>query len=73
MPHEPSQISREYQTSRDEMTIPPPRESSGTLEVGILGQQATSDVVQSLRADDAAVDFFQGPRSDTTIVFRYLS
>ena len=73
VPHEPSQISRNYRASRDEiMTIPPPRESSGTLEVGILGQQATSEVVESLHADTASVNLFPGPRSDTTIVFRYL-
>jgi len=34
---------------------------------------ATPEVIQQLRNDGASVQTFGGPRSDTTIVFRYLT
>jgi hypothetical protein len=48
----------------------PPSSRAGILEIGILGQQATASVRQTLESQGAQV--YQGPRSDTTIVLRYV-
>lgn len=68
VPADPAGLTRPYSGSGQTMTIAP----RGTLEIGVLGQHATADVMQQLRSDGAAVQTFGGPRSDTTIVFRYL-
>lgn len=75
VPTDPTQLARPYRSSpsRASMSIPAPTARAGVLEVGILGQQATPAVVQALRADGATVQCFEGPRSDTTVVFRHLS
>jgi hypothetical protein len=48
----------------------PPSSRAGILEIGILGQQATASVRQTLESQGAQV--YRGPRSDTTIVLRYV-
>src|SRR5439155_23526822 len=73
VPMDPSEIVRAYNPASDQtMTISAPRTRDGMLEVGVLGQQATATVVEQLKSDGALLGMFQGPRSDTTIVFRYL-
>ena len=50
----------------------PPSSRAGILEIGILGQQATASVRQTLESQGTQVGLYQGPRSDTTIVLRYV-
>ena len=73
VPTDPSELVRPYHSaSKKVMTTPPPIDRDGMLEVGVLGQLATPAVIQQLEADGASLGLFRGPRSDTTIVFRYL-
>jgi hypothetical protein len=72
VPVEPTELVRPYTAaSATTMTLPAPTEREGMLEVGVMGQLATPAIVAQLSADGATVGLFQGPRSDTTIVFRY--
>jgi len=74
VPVDQSGLRRPYHTSSAQsMTIPAPTSRDGRLEIGILGQQATREILESLGSQGARVALFQGPRSDTTIVFRHLS
>jgi len=69
VPPDPTGFTRPYGGSGQTMTIEP----RGTLEISVLGRRATPEVIQQLRNDGASVQTFGGPRSDTTIVFRYLT
>jgi len=72
VPIDPSELARPYKPSLAQtLTLPPPTDREGILEVGILGRKVTPPMKESLEADGAILGFFQGPRSDTTIVFRY--
>lgn len=73
VPLDPHELVRDYlKQSANSMTIPPPAGRDGVLEVAVMGRLATLEIVQSLASQGAAVATFQGPRSDTTVVFRYL-
>jgi hypothetical protein len=72
VPVDPHGLVRKYHPStRPSMTITAPRQRDGILAVGIAGREMTDQVLSDLSAEGAYVAFFQGPRSDTTIVFRY--
>ncbi|MGA2384447.1 MAG: hypothetical protein ABSD56_02165 [Bryobacteraceae bacterium] len=72
VPMDPSQLVREFRSSSgNTLLISPPTEREGQVEVGILGQRATPEIMQSLAGPGSAA-FFQGPRSDTTIVLRHI-
>jgi len=72
VPVDPSGLVRKYHPStRPSMTIAAPRQRDGILEVGIAGREITDRALAALNAEGAHVAFFRGPRSDTTIVFRY--
>ena len=72
VPLDPVDIVRQYTAaSSTTMTIRPPSRREGVLEVGVMGNLVTPAIVAQLSADGATVGLFQGPRSDTTIVFRY--
>jgi len=72
VPVDPTQLVRQYTAaSATTMTIPPPTQREGMIEVGVMGNLATPAIVAQLSADGAILGLFQGPRSDTTIVFRY--
>jgi hypothetical protein len=71
VPTDPAELARPYRGAGQMMTIAAPVAREGVLEVGILGQKATPAVTTQLQSDGALVGLFQGPRSDTTLVFRY--
>ena len=74
IPTNPALLTRPSNTpSVNTMTIQPPAQRDGRLEIGVLGQKATDVVIQQLQNSAASVRLFQGPRSDTTIVFRYVT
>jgi hypothetical protein len=73
VPEDPSQLVRDYhRSSAHTMSIPGPTGRDGILEVAVMGRHATPEIVQSLCSQGATVATFQGPRSDTTVVFRYM-
>ncbi len=72
VPLDPTELARPYKSSPGQGDFfPAPTTREGILEVAILGQVATPAVQASLSSDGALLKLFQGPRSDTTIVFRY--
>jgi hypothetical protein len=73
VPSGPPAGGRQYRpSSAQSMTMTPSSDRPGILEIGILGQQAPAAVRQSLESQGAQVGLYQGPRSDTTIVLRFL-
>lgn len=72
VPMTPAALTRAYTiAAKPAMSIAPPHTQEGMLEVGIVGQKASSDVFKSLSKDGCSVVLVGGPRSDTTIFFRY--
>ena len=68
----PAGARQSHPSSAESMTMTPPTGRAGILEIGILGQQATTSVRQTLESQGAQVGLYQGPRSDTTILLRYV-
>lgn len=66
-----AEVERRYRSSNNEWRIDPPQGRPGVLEIGVLGQRASEDALGLLGEGGADVGLFGGPRSDTTIVFRY--
>jgi len=72
VPVDSKEIVRAYKPKNASvMTIAAPVEREGILEVGVMGQMVTPSILAELQSDGATVASFQGPRSGTTIVFRY--
>jgi hypothetical protein len=73
VPVVPNSLVRDYRpSSAQSMTLSSPVTASGDLEVGILGRRATPSDQISLAGSNVQIGMFPGPRSDTTIVIRYL-
>lgn len=72
VPEDHTELVREYRPSSGRsMTLPPPTGHDGSLEIGVLGQRATPEIVAALQGPGLLVETFQGPTSGTTIAFRY--
>lgn len=72
VPVDSADLRRPYRrASNASMTLAPPTERDGMLEVGVLGQLATPEVITQLREGGATIGLFPGPTSNTTIVLRY--
>jgi len=72
VPVDPTELVRPYKAkNRAVMMIPPPVAREGMLEIGVMGQLVTPPILVALQADGALVATFSGPRSGTTVVYRY--